>query len=71
MAAAEEDLLPLQQALEPVVVLPVDDADEVFVVEGVPTQHPHELLFQLCHQLVLHPPVHQAVVRGHAGLAGV
>ena len=52
-------------------MLAVDDAHQVLVLGGFQTQHPDELFLQLGHQLVLHLAVHQAVVRGHAGLAGV
>ena len=52
-------------------MLAVDDADEVPVGQGILPQHLLELLLQLLHQPVPHGAVHQAVVRGHAGLAGV
>ena len=60
-----------QEALQAVVMLMVDDADKVPVGQGVLAQHLFELLDEFVHQLVPDLAIDQAVVRGHAGLAGV
>ncbi len=52
-------------------MLAVDDPHKVVVGQRVLAQHPLELLFQLLHQFVPDLSVHQAVVRGHTGLASV
>ena len=69
--AAVENVLVFQEALQAVVVLMVDDADKVPVGQGVLAQHLFELLDEFVHQLVPDLAIDQAVVRGHAGLAGV
>ena len=67
---AEDHFLRVNKPHHPVEVLFVDHADIALVVQGVSVLDGHPLA-QMGQEAVLHPPVNEQVVRGHAGLAAV